>query len=184
MQVYLRAFELEDYKLLNKWRNDDEILDLTCANKYFISSEWDKKWVEDKIFNNQKDIYLGICLNNDNSLIGYISMNNLDLRNRCAEWGGLIIGDKKLWNQGYATEAAALLLELGFDEFGLNRIYGHYLESHIATSKILQKLGFEKEGILRNAIYKKGQFHNQVIVGLLKEEYEINKASYSNSKNN
>ena len=39
--IYLRAFEHDDYKLLNKWRNNEEMFKLTCGNKYFISSVYD-----------------------------------------------------------------------------------------------------------------------------------------------
>jgi ribosomal-protein-alanine N-acetyltransferase len=44
--VYLRAFELENYKLINSWRRDEEIYRLTDGNKCYVSSERDRKWVE------------------------------------------------------------------------------------------------------------------------------------------
>ena len=87
VDVYLRAFEMEDYRILNRWRNDEEIFQNTSGNKYYISTDYDKKWVENKIFNNKEDIYLGICLKLDNRLIGYLSINSIDWRNRTAIWG-------------------------------------------------------------------------------------------------
>jgi ribosomal-protein-alanine N-acetyltransferase len=60
-RLYLRAFEYEDLKFLNMLRNDDSFFALTTGNKYYISSERDKKWIEDKIFNNYNQLYLMLC---------------------------------------------------------------------------------------------------------------------------
>lgn len=172
--IYLRAFEIDDYKILNQWRNDEEIFQYTSGNKYFISSEYDKKWVENKIFNNKEDIYLGICLKEDNRLLGYLSINTIDWRNRTAVWGGLIIGDKALWNKGYATQAGFLMLDYVFNELGMNCYFAVWLEEHIASIKMGVKLGFKKEGLLRSRVFKLGKFHNQIMMSILKEEYHNN----------
>jgi RimJ/RimL family protein N-acetyltransferase len=172
MRVYLRAFELEDYKNINRWHRDAEIADQTSGNVYFVSSEREKKWVEDKIFHDEKNLYLAICLEKNHEMIGYLSIIKIDWRNRQAEWGGLTIGRKDLWNQGYATESAQLMLKHVFFEMGLHRFYGCWLEEHVASMRMAEKLGFKKEGILRDSVFKNNKFHNQVLMSLLKEEFE------------
>src|SRR4051812_28633462 len=109
--VYLRAFEPDDYKKINAWRRDDAIYQLTTGNRHFVSSENDRKWVLDKSINNQTEIYLAICLAKDGLLIGYVSLSDIDYRNRRAEWSAIVIGEKEYRGQGYATEAVYLLLE-------------------------------------------------------------------------
>jgi len=172
MRVYLRAFELEDYRIINEWRRDPEIMAKTGGNVFFVSSEKDRKWVEDKIFNNDLSLYLAICLTESDEMIGYLSVINIDWRNRKAQWGGIIIGRKDLWNKGYARDAARLMLEYIFLEMGLHRFYGHWLESHSISIKMGERLGFKREGILRDNVFKNGKFHNLVVMSLLKDEYE------------
>ena len=92
--IFFRAFEENDHVLINKWRNDKNIQTLTGRAFRYISSQMEKEWVKDKMFNNTKDIYLAICLNDEScKMIGYCSINSIDYINRSAEQGGLVIGD-------------------------------------------------------------------------------------------
>jgi [ribosomal protein S5]-alanine N-acetyltransferase len=169
-KVYLRAFEIIDIEKLNELRNDDEAFLYTGGNKFYISTEYDRKWVEDKIFNNQHQIYLAICLTNTKELIGYLGINEIDYRNRKAQWAGINI-DKSHSNKGYATEAARLMLKFAFEELGLNRFYGYWLESNCPSIRMAEKLGFVVEGLVRGFVYKRNQFQNAYLMSILKEEY-------------
>jgi len=171
-ELYLRAFELTDLEKLNALRNDDEAFLYTCGNKFFISKEYDRKWIEDKIFNNQYQIYLSICLSDTKELIGYICIIDIDYRNRKAQWGGINI-DKNSSGKGYATKAASLMIKFVFEELGFNKLYGYVIESHSVSIRMLEKLGFVKEGLIHDFVYKKNQFHNAYFVSLLKDEYNI-----------
>ncbi|RLD74136.1 MAG: hypothetical protein DRI87_01975 [Bacteroidetes bacterium] len=166
--IYLRAFELDDYKLLNKWRNNEEMHRLTCGNKYFISSVYDKKWVENKIFNKENDIYLAICLNENDQLIGYTSINEIDHRNFRAKWGGIMI-EPDHNGKGVATEVGEIVIDYVFNELGFKSLHTNILEEHGASLRLVEKLGFKKEGLLRSSVFKMGKFHNEVILSLINE---------------
>lgn len=172
-RIFLRAFEYDDLQLLNEIRNDSKSFEYTGGNKFFISSEYDKKWIEDKIFNNQNQLYLAICLNNK-ELIGYLGISNVDHLNKVAQWAGIIIHQKHAGN-GYATEATSMLLQHVFEELGLNRFYGYWLESHLVSIKMAQKVGFIKEGLLREFVFKKNEFHNAFIMSILRNDYNDKK---------
>ena len=78
-KIFLRGFELEDYILINKWRNDPEIQNLLSGNFRYVSSEIEKEWVKQKMMNNTKELYLAICLAEGGcEMIGYTSINNID----------------------------------------------------------------------------------------------------------
>lgn len=171
MRIYLRAFEIDDYKLISQWRHDEEINNLVCGNRYFISSEREKKWVEQKIFDDRDNIYCAVCLKEDNTMIGYISIIRIDLRNRKAEWGGVTIGDKTMWGKGYATEAAKLMLQYVFNELPINKFQACVLDSHKVTEKMFSTLGFTKDGVFRQEVYKDGQFHDIYLYSMLRDEY-------------
>lgn len=172
MRIYLRAFELEDYKLINQWRRDPDITALLSGNVIFVSSEREKKWVEDMIFNDTNSLYLAICLNETQEMIGYLSVTSIDLRNRKAEWAGLIIGRKDLLRHGYANEAIRLMLEHLFFQLGLHRVYAYVLEEHKSSLQMCYKAGFKQEGVLKDNMFKFNRFHNSVLLAIFKDEFE------------
>jgi len=178
MKVYLRAFEYTDLELINKWHNDEEINLMTGGNKYYISSEYDKKWLEDKMLNNTKNIYCAVCIKKNDKMIGFISLNNIDYRNRKAYWGGMLIGDKEERNKGYATNAAYLMLRHGFEELCLNKITGHWIEDNKASILIGKMMGFKQEGKLKDEVYKNDKYNNVIIMSLFKDDFKYVKENF------
>nr|WP_302849211.1 GNAT family protein [Polaribacter sp. SA4-10] len=170
--MYFRAFEYSDLSLINKIRNDNYAYEHTGGNKYYISSEYDKKWIEDKIFKNQNQIYLAICLIETDELIGYFGINKIDYRNRKAQWAGINV-DKKFSNKGYATQAGKLMLKYVFEEIGLYRFYGYWLESNSPSVRMAEKLGFISEGVIRGFVFKGNKFRNAILMSILKEEFDL-----------
>lgn len=177
MRIYLRAFEPDDYKLISLWRHDSDMNQLVCGNRLFISSEREKKWVESKLFDDSKDIYCAICLVDTDVMIGYISIINIDLRNRKAEWGGVTIGDKSMWGKGYASEAAKLMLQYVFYEMPINKFQARVLDDHKVTTKMMYSLGFKKDGVFRDDVFKNGEFHDIDLYSMLRSEYIENGAN-------
>lgn len=169
-RVYLRALEPEDYRITIKWRNDNEIWSLVGGPKYYVSSEFEKNWIQNAI-NNHDEVRLAICLKEDNKLIGLASIVDIDWINRSAHCPSLI-GEKNYWGQGIGTESRLLLLQFAFYERGFERIWAHILEENIGSIKMLEKCGYKKEGLLRNSIYKDGRFQNQVVMSVLRKEFD------------
>jgi len=170
MRVYLRALELDDYVLINKWRNDPDVSKYLGGNVFFVSSERERKSIENKILDDSKNIYLSICDISTNQLIGYTSINNLDLRNRKAEWGGTLIGDKQFLGKGLGKEASALMLRFLFDQYPIHKCYAYCLEEHPVTQKLFNSLGFKKDGTLRDDIFKHGEFKNILLFSIIRDE--------------
>lgn len=78
-----------------------------------------------------------------------------DVYRKTAEIGYWI--GEPFWGKGIATKAVALITEYGFNQLDLNRIYAGVFENNISSMKVLEKNGFEKEGIFKNAILKNGK---------------------------
>lgn len=170
-KLYLRAFEYEDLAIINKIRNDIELFEYTCGNKYYISKERDRKWIEDKIFNNYSQLYLMLCNVESNIPIGYVAVTNIDYINRKAEYGGIVVA-KEFTGKGYGTEASQLLIKHMFEELGMNMIYGYWREDHKASLRMAEKTGFKKDGLLRDFVFKQNKFYNAYICSILKSEYD------------
>ena len=116
-RVYLRALEIDDYKLSYRWRNDEEIQEMVGGSKYFVSMENERQWVLNNTKNDNR-IVLAICLVDNNRYIGNVNIQNIDWINRTASVP-IFIGDKSEWGKGYATEARMLALRFAFYERNL-----------------------------------------------------------------
>lgn len=170
-RIYLRAFEPDDYLLISKWRNDPETSSLLVGNHYYVSQEREKKWVIDKSTMDSKSVYLAVCLKENDQMIGYVSLVNFDLRNQKVDIGGWIIGDKTLWNQGYAKEAVITLLNYLFAEYPVHKCQSYCLDEHIVSNKIHKSVGFNLDGILRDDVFKHGEFKSVMMYSMLRDEY-------------
>lgn len=168
-KIYLRALEIEDYKTTITWRNNEEIWNMVTGPKYFVSSEYEKSWMM-KAINNPNELRLGICLKENDILIGLAAMINIDMVNRNGVFS-IMIGEKKYWSGGYGSEAIELLLDHCFNERGMERVWAPILKSNLASQRLAEKCGAKIEGVLRNSVYKNGSYHDQVIVALLRDEY-------------
>lgn len=169
-RIYLRALEIEDSRIIYKWRQDKDITRYLAGNMFFVSLEREKRSIENKILDDSKHLYLGICLKENDQLIGYGQINNIDLRNQKAEWGGMLIGEKEFIGKGYGEEASKMLLRYLFDQYPINKCYGYCLAEHPVSPKLFAKLGFKQDGVLRQEIYKNGEFKDVLIFSILRCE--------------
>lgn len=177
-RIYLRALEPEDYLISASWRNDPEIQNMVGGHKYFVSSEKEKEWVKNAI-NDRDRIVCAICLVENDKYIGNIMLQDIDWINRTGHVP-VLIGDKSEWNKGYATEARMLMLKFAFEERGLQRIWAEVIENNKGSLKMHEKCGYKVEGLLRKSVFKNGQFLNQYILSVLKEDFEEAYRTYMN----
>ncbi len=166
-RVYLRALEPDDYKVSIRWRKDDGIWDMLGGTKYFVSEAYERKWVEDTIFNS-KDVKLAVCLLGSDRYIGNVYMTGINEVNRSCT-SHVLIGDRNYWGQGYAREALQLAIDYMFNERNIHRIQALVLTSNIASMKMHEKCGYRTEGILHDSVYKNGRYQDQAVLALVRE---------------
>lgn len=100
-------------------------------------------------------------------LIGVVSLHIKEDIFRFNGEIGYWIGEK-YWGRGVGTKVVELMSIYGFEELGLNRIYAQVFEDNLASMIVLEKNGYKKEGTLRQAIFKNGQFLNNIIYAKLR----------------
>jgi len=169
-KIKLREIEKKDIKKINSWRNDKEVVDLLGNNYLFISSEIDEKWFEDYSLNRDKAIRLAILDKKTGKYIGNVNLTSIHPINRSAEFS-IFIGDKSYWSKGCGSEATVAMVEHGFNDLNLNRIYLTVLENNKRAIKTYNRIGFKKEGILKEAVYKNSRFHNVILMSVLKKDF-------------
>ncbi|MGA0609735.1 GNAT family N-acetyltransferase [Caldimonas sp. KR1-144] len=80
--------------------------------------------------------------------------------------------DDAAWGQGFATEAAGALLQWAFDTLDLNRVQSETDTRNTASSRVLEKLGFVREGRLREDCIVDGEVSDSWVYGLLRREWK------------
>jgi RimJ/RimL family protein N-acetyltransferase len=170
-RVYLRALELDDYKTSIKWRSDDEIWNMVVGPKYFVSEAYEKKWVEDAIFNKANGLVLSICLKESDQHIGYVYLHNIDWQNKSAGFAKMI-GAKEFWGKGIAQEAILLMIYHAFIVLGLERLEAKQLIINKGSIKANEKCGFKTEGVMRKAVYKNGSYQDLNLMSIIREDFD------------
>lgn len=100
--------------------------------------------------------------------VGSTSLKHIDLEGRKAEVSYWITPTEQ--GTGYATEAAALCLTHAFDELGLHKVWARVVGDNEASICVLDQLGFQREGILREHWRGMGRFVDEHRFGLLRSE--------------
>jgi RimJ/RimL family protein N-acetyltransferase len=168
-RITLRAIERDDLSRYVTWLNDTEITRHLAAHLHF-SSEDEKDWYEAQRKDSSTQNF-AIVLNDGLAHIGGIGLMHLDHRQQHAELG-IFIGEKSKWGQGYGREAIGLLLGYGFNELNLHRIYLRVDASNTQGIRCYTHCGFVEEGRLRDNTYHGGQFEDQLIMSVLRPEYQ------------
>lgn len=172
-KVILRPVQKSDIPLFLKWYNDQEV---TQYMGIFLplTEPIEEKWYEEAASGrNETQVFFVIEASENNKPypIGSISLERIESKNQNAELG-IGIGEKKYWDKGYGTEAVRLLIDYGFKQLNLHRISSTVFSPNKRSLKMHQKVGFVKEGIRKQAFFKHGKFLDQVIFGLLRDEWK------------
>lgn len=168
-RVYLRPIENEDLDFFYaKALWDKEGRRLTGTQTVFSRSGV-QKWFEN-ISTDSSRIDLIICLQENNRPIGDIAMLDIDHQNRNSIMR-ISIFDHEVWGNGYGTEAMSLLLGYGFEILNLHRIGLDVYSFNKRGIKSYEKLGFKQEGIIRDELFYDGEYHDSIIMGVLKDEF-------------
>ena len=104
----------------------------------------------------------------DGRLIGTIGFMWINCDHRSTEVGYSLARD--CWNQGYATEALTAVLHFGFAKLRLNRIEAQHDVDNVASGRVMEKCGMQREGILRNRVYNKGRFCDVALYAILRTD--------------
>jgi RimJ/RimL family protein N-acetyltransferase len=167
-RIYLRPHEEEDINLFEKWFNDPEYRVL--EGYPLPQNKVELKRFFEEMCKDEKGVYLGISLQENDRLIGSVSLFGIDRISRSVEFG-IGIGEKDCWGKGYGTEAINLILDYCFDTLNMHRVWLRVRDYNQRAIRCYERAGFRREGILRESLYISGAYHDQVCMSLLKEEW-------------
>ncbi len=105
----------------------------------------------------------------DGAFIGWCSLTRWNPDYRSASMGYCL--DDAAWGCGYATEAARAVLQWAFDTLDLNRVQAETDTRNVASARVLEKLGFVREGTLREDCVVNGEVSDSWVYGLIRRHW-------------
>jgi RimJ/RimL family protein N-acetyltransferase len=106
----------------------------------------------------------------DETFVGWCSLTRWNPSYRSAALGYCLRDEA--WGHGYATEAARALLRWAFDTLDLNRVQAETDTRNVASARVLEKLGFLREGTLREDCIVNGEVSDSWVYGLIRSQWQ------------
>jgi len=153
--VRLRAVEEGDLATLASWRSDPEHYD-HFYEFVPISAAAQRAWFDAQ--RGRRDEINFAAQAHDGTLVGTVSLVNIDARSRRGELGRVLVGHADYRGRGCGAEMIGLALEYGFDHLNLNKIVCEVLAHNERAAAAYVRAGFRVEGTLRDHVYKRGGF--------------------------
>ena len=170
-RIYLRPMALSDaQRHYVTWLNDREV------NQY-LESRFEKhtlvslrKYIK-KVLVDHDSIFLAIVRKDKNQHIGNIKVGPIDWHHLRGDIG-IMIGDKKSWGRGFATEAIKLVSRYCFNELKLHKLTAGAYDANAGSIKAFLKAGFIKEAKLPEHFISDGEYVGGILLGLINKRIE------------
>ena len=164
-RLALRPFRVTDAARVQLLAGDFRVAQMTIAIPHPYPDGAAEAWIatHENLWRDQGLGTWAICPHGE-ALVGCVSLMTNRKHNR-ADFGYWIGVD--YWNHGYCTEAAAAVMDFGFDAMKLARIGAVHLGGNLASGRVMQKLGMTCEGAQRHYILHRGEPRDVVNYGML-----------------
>ncbi|WP_342543885.1 GNAT family N-acetyltransferase [Lysinibacillus sp. FSL W7-1291] len=169
-KLFLREFTPHDWIDVHKYASQE----IVCRYQTWgpNTEEDSKEFIQDALDEARqtpRERYVFAIIYQE-TLIGSVEIMIRDFTNKVGEIGYIVNPD--YWGKGVATQSAQLVITFGFDTLKLHRIYATCDPRNIGSSKVLEKVGMAKEGILReNMLMKDGVWRDSFLYSVLKQEW-------------
>lgn len=171
-KIALRAVEHDDVEAYVNWLNDSKVtffleLGLRPAREAERETFWNLA--------NATDDAVVFAMDNlaTGKIVGTCGLYMIQWPCRRAQFN-ILIGDRRVWDNGFGHEATRLCLTYAFDKLNLNSIQLGVNASNARAVKAYEKAGFVHEGVRRQFIYRNGVYSDMAVMSVLREDYEAN----------
>jgi len=132
-----------------------------------LSKDLQKTFLENSL---NVGLVFNICTVEGKQVIGQMNLDDFDPLIGNA-WLGIGIGERAYWNKGYGSEAMQILARYGFEMLGLKKISLNVYGFNQRAIRVYEKMGFKKEGCVKEFLNRDGQRWDLIFMGLLREEW-------------
>ncbi|MBP3308774.1 MAG: GNAT family N-acetyltransferase [Clostridia bacterium] len=167
MKVTIRRFLSKDISKKVEWINNPD------NNTYLhydlpLEEEKTRAWFEKNFDRTDR---FDAVIEVDGVAVGLIGLLSIDKRNLKAEFY-ICIGETGCKGKGVAKQSSKLLLDYAFNELKLNKVYLYTEVDNISAQRLFERVGFEKEGLLREDLIYRGRKVDRFVYGITRLRYE------------
>jgi UDP-4-amino-4,6-dideoxy-N-acetyl-beta-L-altrosamine N-acetyltransferase len=173
-EIYLRPLERADAPLFARWINDPSV-SRTLAQHRPINLQSEEEFI-DRARGDEHSVLLVIVLRDGDRAIGTVGLDSIDFKDRRARFG-IVIGEPDHWGLGHGSEATRLILRHAFATLNLHRVWLHVYEYNERGLRCYDRIGFRREGVLRQDHYSEGRYWDVISMGLLRPEWDALQAA-------
>lgn len=173
-EIYLRRLNISDVNdEYHSWLNDPTVNQFLEIRHKPVSKQEISEYILS--LKNRVNIYfLAICRQSDDRHIGNIKLGPINPIHRFGEIS-IVIGEKSCRGKGYGADAIKLLTGYAFDQLNMNRLSAGIYQNNIGSYKAFLQAGFIKEGVFRKMRKYNNEWVDQVMVGIIKDDWEKQK---------
>ena len=170
-RLVLRPFTVDDAPALQRLAGERVIADTMISVPHPFTLDAAHAWLARHAPRPgaAPDVDFAVCLVADGELVGSSALRDIDPEHLQAElsfWIG-----RPWWGQGLASEATSAVVRYGFETLGLNRIVAYHMVRNPASGRVLARLRFRQEGLLRQRVRKWGAFEDVLVHAVLRSDY-------------
>lgn len=169
-KVRLVALSSEFLPFYRKWINDPEVADFLASVGFPLSTADERQWL-DRVLRAGEYTAHFTMVTKEGRPIGNIALMDISYQNRNAQLG-IMIGERDHWDKGFGKDAVRALLGHAFGTLGLNKVD---LRLNVENKRALacyEACGFKLEGRKRKQVFYRGEYCDELIMGILKEDWE------------
>ncbi|HET6872670.1 MAG TPA: GNAT family protein [Sporolactobacillaceae bacterium] len=169
-RVHLTGKRSGDAEIMAVWQEDDvyqRLVDTDFARPVSVEALAASDVREQSDLSH---VSFRIRTNEDDRLIGFVALFNIEWNNRCATMA-IGIGDEKDRGKGYGAEALQLILNYAFNELNLHRVGLDVISYNQPAIRSYKRAGFKEEGVVREAVFREGCYYDRIYMGILQSEW-------------
>lgn len=163
-KILLKNIEVSDTDNIIRWRNKKAVID-KFLDQNILDRETHLKWLKDSVETGNVKQFI-IYLKPENIPVGSVFLKDIDLKNKKAEYG-IFIGEDFARGRGVGTNAAKLIIEYGFIDLCLHKIFLRVLSDNKQAIKSYEKAGFGQEAYLKDEVFINGEFRDIIFMAIL-----------------
>ncbi len=122
-------------------------------------------WYNDGVLDHNRWVIIG---KETGARLGTCGFHIWDRRNNRVEIGYDLLPE--YWGKGYMSEALPVALNFAFNDMEIHRVYATTYVANLRSQKVLERLGFAREGLLKDFFYFQGKYYDQFLYSLIKQD--------------
>jgi RimJ/RimL family protein N-acetyltransferase len=167
-EVRLRDFRPDDAGAVHRWFNDERVTADLVGSREGFTEEDARGWVE-RAMDASRDRKWAITIDGSDEAVGFVALFGLE-RDLGPELA-VLVGDPSAWGKGVAREAERQACVHAFRDLGAHRVHAEIPATNQAAQKVVTFLGFQREGVMRQAIRRGDEAIDNQVWGLLPDEF-------------